>query len=231
MSEQLDEKKERAWREIAALDAAYARGELDDDGWHREMAALVVPAYLKASTPQGGAGHSGTASDWEWSRGVVADAIHRGGTFLDVGCANGLLMESIAEWLAQRGVEVLPHGLEIAPELADLARRRLPHWANRIFVGNVLGWRPPFCFDLVRTGLEYVPPARRRELVAWLMREVVAPGGRLIIGKFNEEVGEHRVKQALTGWGFPVGGTVERAHRSEPRLVYRAVWLDKPSHS
>jgi hypothetical protein len=61
------------------------------------------------------------------------------------------------------------------------------------------------------------------------MGEVVAPGGRLIIGKFNEEVGEHRVKQALIEWGFSVGGSVERAHHSEPRLVYRAVWLDKPS--
>ena len=34
--------KDRGWREVAAVDAAYERGEIDDDGWHRAMAELVV---------------------------------------------------------------------------------------------------------------------------------------------------------------------------------------------
>ena len=50
--------------------------------------------------------------------------------------------------------------LDIAPELADLARRRLPKWMDRIYVGNVLYWNPPKRFDFVRTGLEYVPERR-----------------------------------------------------------------------
>ena len=36
--------KERAWREVAAIDAQLERGEIDEDGWHRAMADLVVPA-------------------------------------------------------------------------------------------------------------------------------------------------------------------------------------------
>jgi hypothetical protein len=40
--------KQRAWREVAAIDDAHARGEIDDAGWHRAMATLVVPAYLGA---------------------------------------------------------------------------------------------------------------------------------------------------------------------------------------
>ena len=74
MDESLETAKEGAWREVAAIDAAYARGELDDDGWHAAMAELVVPAYLSAETAQGGSGHSGTAEDWEYSRGIVAEA-------------------------------------------------------------------------------------------------------------------------------------------------------------
>jgi 2-polyprenyl-3-methyl-5-hydroxy-6-metoxy-1,4-benzoquinol methylase len=124
----LNEAKERAWREVSAVDAAHARGELDDAGWHREIAALVVPAYLAAATPQGGAGHSGTAGDWNDSRGIVAEAIDRAGTFLDVGCANGLLMESVAGWGAARGFEIEPYGLDIAPTLVALARRLIPRW-------------------------------------------------------------------------------------------------------
>jgi hypothetical protein len=56
VDETLEAAKERAWQEVAAIDAAHARGQLDDDGWHAAMAALVVPAYLAGETPQAGLG-------------------------------------------------------------------------------------------------------------------------------------------------------------------------------
>jgi hypothetical protein len=45
--------KNRAWREVAAIDAAYARGEIDDEHWHRAMADLIVPAYLAGDVRRG----------------------------------------------------------------------------------------------------------------------------------------------------------------------------------
>jgi GrpB-like predicted nucleotidyltransferase (UPF0157 family) len=222
----LEAKKNRGWREVAALDAAYAAGDLDDAGWHRGLSDLLVPAYTATTADvRRGSGHTGTAEDWEWSRGIVADAIDRSGTFLDVGCANGLLMESVVRWTARRGLAIEPYGLDIAPELAAIARERLPQWAARIFVGNALGWRPPHRFDLVRTGLEYVPPPRRRELVAWLLEHVVAPGGRLLVGKYNEEIERPEIERQLVAWGFAIAARHERAHRTEPRLVYRVLAL------
>jgi hypothetical protein len=65
------------------------------------MAAFIVPAYLHADSVRGGSGHTGSADDWEWSRGILAEAFDRDGTFLDVGCANGLLMESVAATLLE----------------------------------------------------------------------------------------------------------------------------------
>ena len=220
--------KERAWREVAAIDQAHQRGELDDAGWHREIAALIEPGYMAAPTAEGGSGHSGSAEDWDHSRGIVAEAIDRSGTFLDIGCANGLLMESVAAWGTARGFAVEPYGLDIVPALAALARSRLPWWADRIFVGNALGWRPPRRFDFVRAGLEYVPNPHRRDLVAWLLQAVVAPGGRLIFGKYNEEVHERATEHQLSAWGFAVAGRAERRHHAEPRLAYRVLWLDAP---
>jgi hypothetical protein len=79
---------------------------------------------------------------------------------------------------------------------------------------------------MVRTGLEYVPLPRRRELVAWLLDQVVAPGGRLIVGKYNEEVDRRALEDDLVDWGFNVVGRAERTHRMEPRLAYRVVWVD-----
>ena len=112
--------KEAAWREIAALDEALVRGEIDEEGWHRAVAELVVPAYLSADTPWGQSGKSGDAQGWEYARSLLADAVDRDGTFLDVGCASGYLMECIVRWSPHR---IEPYGLEISPELAELARR------------------------------------------------------------------------------------------------------------
>ena len=227
MDDQLERAKNRGWRRDAAIEAAYEAGEIDDEGWHRAMAAEIVPAYLAAEDERGGSGHSGNAADWEWSRGVVAEALDRDGSFLDVGCANGLLMESVARWGAARGLAIEPYGLDISPELATAAGRRLPpQWRDRLFVGNALGWRPPQRFTFVRTGLEYVPHRRRRELVAWLLDEVVAPGGRLVVGKYNEEAAMRENEGQLHAWGFAIAGRHDRPHRSEPRLAYRVVWID-----
>lgn len=225
MDERLEAAKEQAWRNVAAIDLAHARGELDDAGWHAAMARLVVPAYLAAETPEAGSGHSGTPEDWEYSRGIVAEAIHSGHrTFLDVGCANGLLMASVHRW-----TNVEPYGLDISPELAERARGSYPQWADRIFVGNALDWEPPERYDVVRTGLEYVPSPHRPALVRRLLEHVVAEVGRLVVGKFNEEVERRALEEEVADWGFAVAGRAERPHRAEPRLAYRVFWIDRVS--
>ena len=118
-----------------------------------------------------------------------------------------------------------PHGLEISPELAALARRRLPRWADRIFVGNAREWNAGRRFDFVRTGLDYVPPTRRRELVEHLLEHVVAPGGRLIVGVFNEEKRDRRTEERVASWVFEIAGRIDAEHR-DPRVANRAFWID-----
>jgi len=216
MDESVAAAKERSWREVAAIDRAFELGEIDEAAWHEAMAALVVPAYLWAETPQGGSGSSRDEAGWERARSLVADAVLPGQSLLDVGCANGLLMEDMARWAA-----VEPYGLEISPDLAEVARRRLPHWADRIWVGNALTWEPTRHFDVVRTGLDYVPRPRRPALVEHLLSFCE----RLVIGVFNEERSEHALEREVTGWGFVVAGRAERPH-PHLQLAYRIFWID-----
>jgi SAM-dependent methyltransferase len=216
---------EGGWRELAAIDDALERGQIDEVGWHEAVARIVVPAYLAGETPWQQSGKSGDLAGWARGRRPIMAAVERDGAFLDVGCANGFLMESVEAWAAEGGIQIEPYGLDISSELAELARRRLPHWADRIFVGNAREWRPPRRFDYVRTGLDYVPPTRRRALVEHLLRQVVSPGGRLIVGVFNEEKHTRRTEEHLSSWGFDIAGRIEAEHR-DPRVVYRAVWLD-----
>jgi 2-polyprenyl-3-methyl-5-hydroxy-6-metoxy-1,4-benzoquinol methylase len=216
---------ERGWRELAAIDEAFERGEIDEQGWHDAVAAIVVPSYLAGETPWEQSGKSGDLASWELGRRPVMAAVDRDGAFLDVGCANGYLMESVRAWGHEDGRDIEPYGLDISPELAELARRRLPQWADRIFTGNAANWLPPRRFDFVRTGLDYVPPTRRRDLVEHLLVNVVAPRGRLIVGVFNEEKDERRTEQRVESWGFRVAGRRDVDHR-DPRVAYRVFWID-----
>jgi SAM-dependent methyltransferase len=211
--------KEGKWREAADIDARLARKEIDEEQWHREWQELVVPAYLAAETPWEQSGKSGTAADWEWSRSHVAFAIDRDGSFLDVGCASGYLMECLPRWT---GFAVEPYGLEIAPELAALARARLPNWAERIYVGNALSWNAPQRFTYVRSGLEYAPSSRQRELVERLLGSCE----RLIVGVFNEHESERTTEALLGSWGVAIAGRSVRPNRHKPGMEYRVLWID-----
>ena len=211
--------KDRGWRAIASIDARLERGEIDEAGWHAAMADLIVPAYLAAGAPWEGSGKQGSAEDWQYARSHVAHAVTRDGSFLDVGCANGYLLECIPAWTPYR---VDRYGLDIAPELVDLARRRLPELEDRLFVGNALDWEPPHRFTYVRTGLEYVPHHRRRELVDRLLGWT----DRLIVGVFTEEAHDRPTERLLRDWDHRIAGRSERAHRTKPGMEYRVLWID-----
>jgi len=217
----------RGWQLFEPIDAAYERGEIDAAEWHRRIGAIIGPAYLAAANPRGQSGSSSTPAEWEHARRFIFVAVNRDGTFLDVGCANGHLMECAVGWLAERGYHIEPYGLEILTELAALARQRLPQWADRIAVGNAIDWIPERRFDFVRTGLEYVPRRLRHELVRHLLDATVAPAGRLIIGAHSEVAGsEPQLQAEVAGWGFRVAGAVEVPHAQDDRVVRRAFWLE-----
>ncbi len=225
----LEALKERGWRQVAAIDEALEKGEIDEDGWYRATAELIVPAYLAGANARAQSGHSGDDVQWENARRLVLDAVDVDGSFLDVGCASGHLMECVQAWAAEDGIALEPWGLDISPELVALARQRLPQWEHRIFAGNALDWVPTVRFDFVRTNLDYVPERRQAELVGHVLEHVLVPRGRLIIGVFNEEKERARKAEAVSSWGFVVSGRTERPHPRSEAMVYRAFWLDAPA--
>ncbi|HEV8468335.1 MAG TPA: class I SAM-dependent methyltransferase [Candidatus Limnocylindria bacterium] len=223
---------DRAADRIAEIDVALDRGEIDEASWHARVAEIIRPAYLAATTPQAQSGFSGDASAWEHARGIIANAIDRDGTFLDIGCANGLLIETLVRWCAAKGIAIEAYGLDIVPELAALARARLPRYADRIFVGNGLNWVGPTRFDFVRAGLEYVPGRRRGDFVAHLVRDVVADDGRLVIGVYNEDRDAVPTLESIVqGWGYRVTGRSARPHRTRVNELQRVFWVDGPART
>lgn len=217
--------KERGYDLVQRIEGALERGEISQDEWHARVLAVIEPGYLAATTDQMGSGHSGTAEEWDATRSLVMEAVDRSGTFLDVGCANGLLMASVDRWARDRRLTVEPHGVDISARLAARARERYPRWRDRIWTANAAAWQPPMRFDYVRTGLEYAPRTRRESFVRHLVDEVVAPGGRLIIGKNNETRGHSEVAECLGSWGWSGIREVRRPH-AHPDVEISVVWFD-----
>ncbi len=216
---------DRGAREWERIDTAYERGELDDAGWFDAVRAVIEPGYLASTNARGQSGFFGDDNRWEQARRHILRAVDRDGTFLDVGCASGYLMQTIRAWAAQDGIELSPYGLDISPALAALARRRLPEWADRIHTGNALYWTPPHGrrFDYVRTGLEYVPAPRRDDLIAHLLTNVV--GRRLIIGSYNEQAAHPVLEQLVRDLGYRIAGRDEILH-PDRRVSRRVFWMD-----
>jgi hypothetical protein len=165
------------------------------------------------------------------ARRPVVSAVVLDGTLLDVGCANGLLMESVARWGGEEGYQLEPYGLELIESLAAPACWRLPHWVNRVFTGNVMDWRLPLRFDFVRTELEYAPPHRRRELVERLLRENLVPGGRLIVCSCRPSrrptPRAELVGKILSNWGYQVDGEAEGIDTNGV-IFTRVAWTNSP---
>jgi SAM-dependent methyltransferase len=111
----------------ARLRALYAAAPRDE--YFAAAREAIRDYYLaEPSNPYRQSGRSSGAERWLQTRRCIARAVHRGGDFLDVGCANGLLLESLIQWTGERGFTIRPHGIDFVPELVALARQRLaPH--------------------------------------------------------------------------------------------------------
>jgi len=189
---------------------------MDTEGearWFAAEKARYETSYLIATDPRGQSGFGRSEADWDHFRRPVAAAIHRSGAFLDVGCANGLLLESVVRWAAEAGHVLEPYGVDFSERLVDLARRRLPHLADRFFVGNALLWQPPHAFDFVRTELVYVPRQRRRDYIEHLLDCVVTDDGRLILCSYGSSRPEGEraelLLDQLTAWNHDVAGVAD----------------------
>ncbi|MEX2395273.1 MAG: class I SAM-dependent methyltransferase [Actinomycetota bacterium] len=217
-----------AMREIEQIDADLATDRIDETTWHARIEESLIDAYLASDDPRGQSGKGGDETDWRWARELILDVFPSGeSTFLDIGCANGYLMESVHRWGAERGLVVEPYGLDISWRIAALAKHRLRHWRDRIFVGNAIDWDAPMRFDVVQAGIDEVPMARRRELVDRILATMVKPGGVLVCRANRVGSGWDDPHVQLRELGLREDGIIERVHPASGDLR-RTAWLRAP---
>jgi len=192
------------------------------DEYFRVLRDAVVEFYLAApGNPYQQSGRSSGARRWEETRRVFVTALHHGGDFIDIGCANGLLLEALIPWAREEGFSIRPHGIDLVAELVELARERFPDHRDSFNVANALYWAPTRTYDFVRTNLEYVPKADWLPYVRG-QYAAVAPAGRLIVSHYrNVDEPEVDVAAVVEEAGHAVAGRAAAPGVS-------IVWIEGP---
>lgn len=176
--------------------------------WFANVRTVLEAAYLANNEPWKQSGMSGPAERWTALRKPVADCIDRSGSFLDIGCANGYLLECCLDWTAARAIHVEPYGVDLSPQLISLARQRLASYADHFFVANAFEWTPPRRFDFVRTELVYVPGEYERIYVEHLRDNYLTAQGHLLIANYAE--GDPNPSRGLLPGAHPTRDLAER---------------------
>jgi hypothetical protein len=122
-----------------------------------------------------------------------------------------------------------PHGIDLVPELIDLARNRMPAYASNFATANSFRWKPLRRYDYVHLLLEFAPPSRHREYLRRILDSAVARGGRLIVSNYgSRSKSESPIDVAgyLSGLGFAVAGS---AAASEPDgfVITHTAWIER----
>lgn len=161
--------------------------QVDDlEQWFAHNRNVLETAYLARTEPWAQSGMSGPLERWQALRKPTADCIDADGTFLDIGCANGYLLECCLAWTAERSIQIEPFGVDLSARLITLAQQRLPAYRDHFCDANAFTWQPPRRFTFVRTDLVYAPAEHERAYVHHLLAHCVEPGGRLLIANYAE---------------------------------------------
>ena len=210
-----------------AVDNALACKAITEDEWYELNNRYFTDLYLSKDNPRAQSGHSGGEEHYVFSHLLLLEAIQKSGSLLDVGCANGYLIESLYKWANAVGFSLDVYGLDISEEIIGLAKARLPQWQDRFYIGNALTWAPEEKFDYICIkGFEYVPEDKQAMLFYHLMQNYLTESGRMIFGPYWYET-EDQPLSFFNSIGTAPDGYAEKTHYQNPARKRKILWFDK----
>ena len=180
-------------------------------------------SYLRWTDPIRQSGFGGGRERWRMERELILDAVPDDGDFLDVGCANGYLLECLVQWGHERHVRLTPYGVDCGAKLIALAKERLPQYVSHFWVANSWEWGPPRKFPYVYSLYDCVPEELLPEYIRRLATRYVRPGGTLVLGaygSYSRREAARDVAADMAAAGFHVAGSSARGELPVARVAW-----------
>jgi hypothetical protein len=194
----------------------------------RRLQAMEA-TYVSQDSPLRQCGFSGNETRWKEQRFPIMQAIEGDGDLLNLGCANGYLLESLVSWAEEKDVFITPHGLDAGTKLISYARARHNVVRTNFHVGNAWDWEPPRKYRYVYTSTDLVQP---EFLAHYLMRVkdvMVEVGGRLIVGAYGSRrraVHPLDLRVLFDEIGWRITGMSSAPGEASMPVIARFAWMN-----
>jgi SAM-dependent methyltransferase len=173
-----------------------------------EFAELLRDENVLADLIAGSAGSLMDFARWDHNRRFISSAIHRDGSILDIGCANGFLLKCLQQWCDH---QLIPYGIDVNANKITDATILFAEYAQNFAtlsvdcLGDITKHGLPAQFDFVYCSISFDPTIYKKTL------DLVAPGGRLIFGFYGKNA-------------HPIGSAAQLAELNEvrSRITYLA---------
>lgn len=196
------------------------------DKWLDNLKKDIEESYLKYPEPWKQAGFTLDEAAWIACRKPLAECIDKSGSFLDISCSNGYLLECLIKWTAEKGLSLTPYGIDLSAKLIEVAKTRLTKYAGNFFVGSATKWTSPVKFDFIRTELGYVLDESQEKFLYTLTNNFLAADGKLIITEYRslkQNVKEPWSTDKIVNWDFDL--VTQKSAIYERREMLRALVL------
>lgn len=197
---------------------------------HLDSIHVLEAAYLSHEDPILQSGFGGGAERWRAERSPLLEAMDGDGEFLDLGCANGFLLESVVEWAQERGIKLDPFGVDLNALLIQEAIRRFPDAAHHFWVANAWGWLPPRRFRWIYAIWDLVPNEMIPTLARHMLLNAVRDDGALIFGAYgskSENTPPLKIADVMIADGLPVSGEAEGGELPSGGPITRFAWINR----
>lgn len=155
-------------------------------------------------------GEAATYEWWKTHRAFIVHALHRSGSILDIGCANGFLLKSLMQWSSHT---LVPYGLDALASCIREARELLPDYQDNFVCHRIQEIETlsttglPAKFDIIYWHVwdNWYFRTEREWMILDEVWKLVDQGGRLILGFYDAnrvknqrkiEKLEHKFKKA-----------------------------------
>jgi 2-polyprenyl-3-methyl-5-hydroxy-6-metoxy-1,4-benzoquinol methylase len=198
------------------------------DKWLDNLKKDLEESYLRYPEPWKQAGFMQDENAWIECRKPIADCIDKSGSLLDIGCSNGYLLECLVKWSAEKGLKVLPYGIDLSEKLIAAAKSRLTDYTNNLAVGSGTKWVSPIKYDFVRTELSYVLDESQEQYLNKVFTNFLNPEGKLILTEYRskkQNAKEPWSTDKIVNWDFVIIKKISRIF--ENKEILRVVVLGR----